>query len=113
MNRWTPTNANNEYSSVLQGGRLPLSDRFMEDGSFVRCKNLTLGYTLPNVGPAKIKGIANARVYLSANNLFTITKYTGFDPEVNTYGGSNTLIGVDNLVYPIAKSYLVGIQVSF
>lgn len=113
VNRWTPTNANNEYSSVLQGGRLPLSDRFMEDGSFVRCKNLTLGYTLPNVGPAKIKGIANARVYLSANNLFTITKYTGFDPEVNTYGGSNTLIGVDNLVYPIAKSYLVGIQVSF
>jgi hypothetical protein len=108
VNRWTPTNPSNEWASVLQGGRLPVSDRFMEDGSFLRCKNLTLGYTLP-----KIKGIANARVYVSGNNLFTITKYTGYDPEVNTYGSSNTIIGVDNLVYPVAKSYLVGLQVSF
>ncbi|WP_428656124.1 SusC/RagA family TonB-linked outer membrane protein [Runella sp.] len=108
VNHWTPTNANNEYASVLQGGRLPLSDRFMEDGSFVRCKNITLGYTLP-----KIKGLQNARIYVSANNLFTLTNYSGFDPEVNTYGNSNTIIGVDNLVYPVAKSYLVGLQVSF
>jgi TonB-linked SusC/RagA family outer membrane protein len=108
VNRWTPTNPSNEWASVLQGGRLPVSDRFMEDGSFLRCKNLTLGYTLP-----RIKGIANARVYVSGNNLFTITKYTGYDPEVNTYGSSNTIIGVDNLVYPVAKSYLVGLQVSF
>ena len=80
----------------------------MEDGSFIRCKNITLGYTFP-----QIKGISNARIYLSANNLFTFTKYSGFDPEVNSYGNSNTLIGVDNLVYPVAKSYLVGLQVSF
>lgn len=108
VNRWSPTNPNNEYAVPLQGGRLPISDRFMEDGSFIRCKNITLGYTLP-----QIKGIANARFYLSANNLFTITKYTGFDPEVNSFGNTNTLIGVDNLVYPVAKSYLVGLQVSF
>lgn len=113
VNRWTPTNPSNEWASVLQGGRLPVSDRFMEDGSFLRCKNLTLGYTLPNTGSAKIKGIANARVYVSANNLFTLTQYTGYDPEVNTYGNSNTVIGVDNLVYPVAKSFLVGVQVSF
>ncbi len=108
VNRWSPTNPNNEYAVPLQGGRLPISDRFMEDGSFIRCKNITLGYTLP-----QIKGISNARIYLSANNLFTITKYSGFDPEVNSYGNNNTLIGVDNLVYPVAKSYLVGLQVSF
>lgn len=108
VNRWTPSNPNNEWASVLQGGRLPVSDRFMEDGSFIRCKNITLGYTLPT-----IKGITQARIYLSANNLFTITDYTGYDPEVNTYGNSNTIVGVDNLVYPVAKSYLLGVQVSF
>ena len=108
VNRWSPTNPNNEYAVPLQGGRLPISDRFLENGSFIRCKNITLGYTFP-----QIKGISNARIYLSANNLFTITNYTGFDPEVNSYGNSNTLIGVDNLVYPVAKSYLVGLQVSF
>jgi TonB-dependent starch-binding outer membrane protein SusC len=107
-NRWSPTNTSaNEYASVLQGGRLPLSDRFMEDGSFLRCKNITLSYNLPN-----IKGLNGARVYISGNNLFTITNYTGFDPEVNTFGNSNTLIGVDNLVYPVAKSYLIGLQVT-
>jgi TonB-linked SusC/RagA family outer membrane protein len=108
VNRWSPTNPSNEYVSGSQGGRLPLSDRFLEDGSYLRCKNITLGYTLPAV-----KGIANARVYLSGNNLFTLTRYTGFDPEVNTFGNSNTLIGVDNLVYPLAKSFLAGVQISF
>lgn len=106
--RWTPTNPNNEYAGVLQGGRLPISDRFMEDGSFVRLKNITLGFTLP-----KIKGINNARIYVSGNNLLTLTKYTGFDPEVNSYGNSNTIMGVDNLVYPVAKSWLGGVQVTF
>ena len=107
-NRWTPTNPGNEFAGVLQGGRLPISDRFLEDGSFLRCKNLTLGYRLPT-----IKGIQSARVYVSANNLFTITNYSGFDPEVNSFGNSNTLIGVDNLVYPVAKSYLAGLQITF
>lgn len=107
-NRWTPTNPNNEYAGVLQGGRLPISDRFLEDGSFLRCKNLMLGYRLP-----AIKGLQSARVYVSTNNLFTLTNYSGYDPEVNSFGNSNTLIGVDNLVYPVAKSYLVGLQISF
>jgi hypothetical protein len=71
-------------------------------------KNVTLGYTLPT-----IKGVQRIRVYASGNNLFTITKYTGFDPEVNTYAGSNTVIGVDNLVYPPARSFLAGLQVTF
>jgi TonB-linked SusC/RagA family outer membrane protein len=106
VNRWSPTNPNNEYASGFQGGRLPVSDRFIEDGSYIRMKNITLGYRLPN-----IKYITNARIYISSNNLFTITKYSGYDPEVNSFGGSNTLIGVDNLVYPMARSFLVGLQV--
>lgn len=104
--RWSPTNPNNEYASGFQGGRIPVSDRFVEDGSYIRMKNITLGYKLP-----AIKYITNARLYISGNNLFTITKYSGYDPEVNSFGGSNTLIGVDNLVYPMARSFLVGLQV--
>lgn len=107
-NRWTADNPSNEYAGPLQGGRLPISSRFVEDGSYLRCKNVTLGYRLP-----QIKGINNARIYVSANNLFTVTNYSGFDPEVNTYAGSNTAIGVDNLVYPSARSFLGGIQITF
>jgi TonB-linked SusC/RagA family outer membrane protein len=107
-NHWTPDNPNNEYVSGFPGGRLPISDRFVEDGSYLRCKNISLGYTLP-----EIKGINRARVYISANNLFTVTNYSGFDPEVNSYGGSNTAIGVDNLVYPSAKTFLGGVQITF
>ncbi|GAA4413014.1 TonB-dependent receptor [Nibrella viscosa] len=107
-NRWSPTNPSNEYASAAQGSRLPVSNRFVEDGSYIRCKNVTLGYTLP-----KISGLQRVRLYVSGNNLFTLTNYTGFDPEVNTYAGSNTVIGVDNLVYPPARSFLGGLQVTF
>ncbi|MBE7177547.1 MAG: TonB-dependent receptor [Mucilaginibacter polytrichastri] len=107
-NRWSPTNPSNDFVSGAQGGRLPITDHQIEDGSFLRCKNLTLGYTLP-----KIKGINQLRVYVSGNNLFTITNYRGFDPEVNSYAGSNTVIGVDNLVYPQARSFLGGVQLTF
>ena len=106
--RWSPTNPVNDFVSGNAGGRIPLADRFIEDGSFLRCKNISLGYTFP-----KIKGISNLRVYVSANNLFTLTNYTGFDPEVNSFGNSNVNIGVDNLVYPVAKSYLGGLQITF
>lgn len=105
-NRWSTTNPSNEYASGYQGGRLPVSDRFVEDGSYIRMKNITLGYRLPH-----IKHVTSARIYVSSNNLFTITNYSGYDPEVNSFGGSNTLIGVDNLVYPMARSFLVGLQV--
>ncbi len=111
-NRWSATNPNNEYASGFQGGRLPLSDRYVEDASFVRLKNVMLGYTLPNVGPARIKGRATVRVYISGNNLLTLTRYTGFDPEVNNFGNSTTLF-VDQGTYPIARSYLAGLQVTF
>lgn len=107
-NRWTPSNPSNQYASAFQGGRLPVSDTFIEDGSFIRCKNITLGYTLTEIGK-----ISSLRIYVSANNLFTITGYSGYDPEVNSYGGDNTMIGVDNTVYPQARSFLAGVQLSF
>ena len=106
VNRWSATNPSNEYASGFQGGRIPVSNRFVEDGSFMRMKNITLGYKFP-----KIKGLSSLRLYVSGNNLFTITKYSGYDPEVNSFGGSNVLIGVDNLVYPVARTFLAGLQV--
>jgi TonB-dependent starch-binding outer membrane protein SusC len=107
-NRWTPDNPSNQYVSPFVAGRLPITDYAMEDGSFLRIRNINLGYTFHSIG--KLNRI---RLYVSANNLFTFTNYSGFDPEVNTYAGSNTQIGIDNLVYPQAKSILGGIQVSF
>ncbi|MET0243398.1 MAG: SusC/RagA family TonB-linked outer membrane protein, partial [Flavitalea sp.] len=105
-NRWTPSNPTNDYAAGLQGGRLPVSDRYIEDGSFIRLKNVSLGYNFK-----KLLGIKNARLYVSGNNLLTITDYSGFDPEVNTFGGSNVSVGIDNLVYPVARTYLAGIQI--
>lgn len=108
VNRWSNDNPSNEYPSGRQGGRLPISNRFIEDGSFLRLRNITFGYSLPG-----IKGISKARIYVSANNLFTLANYSGFDPEVNSGGGSNVTLGVDNVVYPVAKSFLAGLQVTF
>lgn len=107
--RWTPTNTDGQYQVAAgsQGGRLPLSDRYLEDGSFLRCKNLSLGYSF------SAKRIGTARAYISANNLFTITNYTGFDPEVGSFGNSNTQFGVDNIVYPLSRSFLLGLQITF
>ena len=108
-NRWTPTNTTGDFQVAAgsQGGRLPLSSRYLEDGSYLRCKNISLGYSFA------VKGVSKIRAYLSANNLFTVTNYTGFDPEVGSFGNSNTQFGVDNIVYPASKSYLFGVQVTF
>lgn len=107
-NRWTTTNTTGDFQVAAgsSGGRLPLSNRYLEDGSFLRCKNLSLGYSF------KVKGVSNLRTYVSANNLFTITSYTGFDPEVGSFGNSNTQFGVDNIVYPASRSFLFGVQVT-
>ncbi|WP_232074053.1 TonB-dependent receptor [Spirosoma aureum] len=106
-NRWSATNPNNEYVKPAQGTNLPVGDRWVEDNSYVRVKNLTLAYNIPRVKFSK--GI---RAYVSGNNLFTITNYQGWDPESNNYGSSNALF-YDNGTYPAAKSYVIGLQCTF
>ena len=81
------------------------SDRFLEDGSYLRLKNLSLGYTLPQSLTQKA-AMQQVRVSFSAQNIFTLTRYTGLDPEV---GGS----GVDNNVYPITRNFTFGLNVTF
>ena len=90
------------------------SSYFIEDGSYFRMKNLTLGYTLPAGVLSKI-GFESARVYLQAQNLFTITKYSGIDPEVTSVGSTpgSTVLGVDQGNYPNSKMYQIGINFGF
>jgi TonB-linked SusC/RagA family outer membrane protein len=83
--------------------------RFIEDGSFVRLKNITLGYTVPT----KLLGIQNLKVSAGINNLFTITRYSGYDPEINSYGDNPALYGVDLGGYPNARSYNVTVRCNF
>ena len=90
-----------------QGTNLPVGDRWVEDNSYIRVKNLTLAYNLPRTKFSK-----SIRAYVSGNNLFTITNYQGWDPESNNYGSSNALF-YDNGTYPAAKSYVVGLQCTF
>jgi hypothetical protein len=111
-NRWTPENPNNEYTKVNPSERNVFSDAQVEDASFLRIKNVTIGYNLSDKMLKKIK-FGKFRVYGSANNLYTLTKYRGYDPEVNAFGQSHLLQGIDYGGYPIARSFVGGVQISF
>jgi TonB-dependent starch-binding outer membrane protein SusC len=112
LDRWTPENPSDKYPKVNPSERNIFSDAQVEDGSFIRVKNITLGYTLPALLTQKAK-MSRARVYVSANNLFTFTKYSGFDPEVNAFGQNSLLQGIDYGGYPLARTFIAGIQVGF
>lgn len=85
------------------------SRRFVEDGSFVRIKNVTFGYNLP----IKTKTISAMRVAVGVNNLFTFTNYSGYDPEVNSYGDNPALFGVDLGGYPNSRTYNLSLRCNF
>jgi TonB-linked SusC/RagA family outer membrane protein len=106
---WTPENPN-ASRPVIDGRRDFISFRrssfFIQDGSFVRLQNLSLGYTVP----VKSAYIRNARVYVSGQNLFLITKYKGFDPEVNNQGQNNLNRGDDYDAYPRSRMFTLGVN---
>lgn len=89
---------------------LLFSKRFIEDGSFVRIKNLTIGYTVPG---KLIKGVSSIRVSAGVNNLYTFTNYSGYDPEINSYGDNPALFGVDLGGYPNTRSFNLSIRCGF
>jgi hypothetical protein len=86
------------------------SDRYVEDGSFLRLKNLTIGYTLPVsiIGRARL---SNVRIYLIAQNVLTWTDYTGFDPEVTS--GNTVQQGTDSGIYPVSRTISAGLTLTF
>ncbi len=111
LDSWTPTNTNATLPALSLGGQNETqpSTYFVEDGSFIRLKNLQIGYTLPSTVTEKI-GATNLRVYLQGTNLLTFTEYTGFDPEINAIGNNQLNLGIDNNVYPQAKIFTFGIN---
>ncbi len=100
-------------SSVSGAAPTDASSRYIEDGSFLRFRTITLGYNLPSVWLEKI-GISSARIYLSGQNLITITDYSGLDPENQNLGNSGVpILGVDYLTQPQPKVVMGGITLSF
>ncbi len=106
--------------NVTAGGNLRPSDFFVEDGSFMRLRNLTVGYTMPanKISTFTHNVLSSVRVYIAAENLITITKYKGFDPEVSTLDAGNGAAfifrrGMDNFQLPQPRIIMAGIQVGF
>jgi TonB-dependent starch-binding outer membrane protein SusC len=101
--RWTVNNPTNEYPSLREGRLYYTSDWFIKDGSFIRIQNINVGYT---VNTSKLKGIKGLHIYLNTDNIFTFTKFKGYDPEVGTdgryYGG-----------YPRLRNWTVGLDLTF
>jgi len=119
LNRWRNPGDVTDIPGVkpYSDDNTQISTRFLEDGSYLRFKTITLAYRFNPKLIEKI-GLSAASVYVSAQNLITITKYTGFDPEVNTYGtagdtdNKNVSLGVDYGAYPQAKLFLFGVNIS-
>ena len=91
---------------------LRVSDRYVEDGSYLRIQNVTLGYSIPTDVISKYN-LSKLRIYASGQNLFTITDYTGYDPEVGAFNQDVLLTGVDNGRYPTPRTITLGLNVEF
>lgn len=112
VNRWTGPGTSNEIPRLTTGQtrNTVFSDFFVEDGSFVRLRNVQLGYTLPEHISGKV-GIRAMRFYVAANNLITLTRYMGFDPDVGS--GNPLFAGVDNGIFPQARVIMGGLNFRF
>ena len=108
LQRWTGEGTGNTVPTLGDSKNWVCSDMYIQDGSYLRLKNITLGYTLPRYLTQRI-GIHRLRVYARAENLITWTKYWGFDPEI---GSGATSLGVDYGVYPQARTFTVGFNVN-
>jgi TonB-linked SusC/RagA family outer membrane protein len=112
-NHWTPTNTNAKYPKITRSQSMNFSDRLVEDGSYLRLRNVELAYNFP-FQRWQMNWIRNAQVYASGQNLLTITKYSGWDPEVNSQGGPNSIAqGIDHYSYPTARSITFGVRIGF
>ena len=108
LDRWTGEGTSNSMPRAIfndPNKNTRPSDRYVENGSYLRIKNLTLGYTLP-VSLTEKAHLSSVRVYASGLNMYTFTEYTGFDPEVGTSG-------IDNNVYPVTATYSFGVNIGF
>lgn len=108
LDRWTGEGTSNTMPRAIFGdpnNNARPSTRYIEDGSYLRLRNVNLTYNIPVESFAN-EAVSSARIYVSGQNLFTLTNYSGFDPEV----GPN---GIDNNNYPITRTFLLGVNVGF
>jgi len=113
LNSWTPTNTNTTVPALSQSisnSETNPNSYFVEDGSYLRLKNIQLGYTLPETALDKLN-MSSLRLYVQATNLFTITGYDGMDPEV--IQGGNLTLGVDDQTYPFSQLFTFGVNLKF
>ncbi|NTS42652.1 TonB-dependent receptor [Flavisolibacter sp. BT320] len=119
LNAWAPGKTTTTVPRAINGDpnqNVRPSDRWIEDGSYLRLKNVMLAYNVPSAALSRIgRGVVNSfRIYVSSQNLLTFTKYKGFDPEVgNRTPGSSLTNGIDYATYPQPRSFQVGIQATF
>jgi TonB-linked SusC/RagA family outer membrane protein len=112
---WTPENPNAKYPRPDGGDGHPniaISDRYVEDGSYLKISQLTFGYNLPSDVLSKTK-LSKLRFYASVQNLYTFTKYTGYDPEIGDYNQNALLSGIDSGRYPTNRTITFGMNVEF
>ena len=127
LDRWTPDNQDTDVPAfTLQSVRkssfvgLPskvsVTDtrvtRWVEDASYVRLRNITIGYTVPQAVVSRL-GVKQLRAYVSGMNLITITDYTGYDPEVSSFNSNDAQLGVDFGSYPTSRTFMFGIDLTF
>ncbi|MGV7104917.1 SusC/RagA family TonB-linked outer membrane protein [Flavobacterium sp. U410] len=112
---WTPDNVDASLPrpvSSLSHANNRISSRFVEDGSYIRLQNLTMGYNFPKEMLSKMK-MSRLKIYMGVQNLFTITNYKGYDPEVGSFNQDVLLMGIDNGRYPNPRTYTMGLNVEF
>jgi len=116
VNRWTPENPNAKFPRIgenpNQVGTNNFTENLLEDGSYLRLRTVTLTYSLPArlIRQARADG---ARIFVTGTNLFTITDYTGFDPDVSAQSVGNTNRGIDIGAYPLARGVTFGVNVNY
>ncbi|SEW25452.1 TonB-linked outer membrane protein, SusC/RagA family [Chitinophaga sp. YR573] len=112
LDRYSATNPNGKVAKATNAPVAQVTDRYIEDGSYVKLKNISLGYTFSR-GVLEKLHIKQLRLYATAQNILTWTKYTGLDPEVNFFDSDNTKQGIDYGAYPSTKTLLAGLNITF
>ena len=112
LSRYSASNPNGTVARATNSPVPQVTDRYIENASYLKLKNASLGYTFNSLVASRIHA-KSIRLYVSGQNLFTITKYKGFDPEANFYDNDNTKQGIDYGTYPPVRTFLAGVNVTF
>jgi TonB-dependent starch-binding outer membrane protein SusC len=106
-------NSSNQANNPFENGNNNVSSRYVENGSFARLRNVSLSYNFAPIDFVRSIGIKTLRAYVAGENLVTITKYTGYAPDLNIGGTSPSTQGLDFGVYPLARTITFGLSVGF